>query len=209
MELIYLYKGLILGFSVAAPVGPIGVLCINRTINKGYVSGIISGLGAATADLIYGLIAGLGLTVISNTLIENKLLIQSVGLLFLFYLGIKTLLKKQRDFETEDSKKSGLFKDYLTTFMLTITNPVTILFFLAVFAGLGLTNSQNNNLSTILLVLGVFSGSGFWWIFLSGLTYKLKNKISKKIFKKIDFVSGIIILVFGLFILYDLINELS
>ena len=133
MSLIFLYKGLILGFSVAAPVGPIGVLCINRTINKSYVSGLVTGLGAATADLIYGLIAGLGLTIISNFLIDQKLWIQTIGLIFLFYLGIKTLMKKKTEIEFNKTIDTRLFKDYLTTFILTITNPATILFFLAVF----------------------------------------------------------------------------
>lgn len=208
MSLIFLYKGLILGFSVAAPVGPIGVLCINRTINKSYVSGLVTGLGAATADLIYGLIAGLGLTIISNFLIDQKLWIQTIGLIFLFYLGIKTLMKKKTEIEFNKTIDTRLFKDYLTTFILTITNPATILFFLAVFAGLGLSNSENEKFATILLVIGVFFGSGMWWLFLSGLTYKLKSRMSNQILKRIDLLSGFLILLLGLFILYDLIKEL-
>ena len=92
MILEFVYKGLILGFSVAAPVGPIGVLCINRTINKNFAAGFVSGLGAATADLIYGLIAGLGLTTISAFVIDKKIWIQMFGLLFLLYLGTKTIM---------------------------------------------------------------------------------------------------------------------
>lgn len=206
MDLTFLYKGLILGFSVAAPVGPIGVLCINRTINKNYISGLVSGLGAATADLIYGLIAGLGLTIISNFLIEQKLWLQIIGLIFLIYLGIKTLIKKETDISFDKRQEKGLLKDYFTTFILTITNPVTILFFLAVFAGLGLSDSENGNLSTISLIIGVFIGSGIWWFFLSGLTYKLKNRINIKILKRIDLISGLIIISFGLFIFFDLIK---
>lgn len=208
MSLILLYKGLILGFSVAAPVGPIGILCINRTINKNYMSGLVSGLGAASADLIYGLIAGLGLTVISNFLISQKLWIQCIGLVFLFYLGVKTLLKKKAEVKFSKKQNIGLLKDYFSTFVLTITNPITILFFLAVFSGLGLSNPENEKLATIPLVIGVFLGSAIWWFLLSGLTYKLKNKINSKILKAIDFVSGIIILAFAMFILFDLLNQI-
>ena len=91
MDINFLIRGLIIGFSVAAPVGPIGILCINRTIKKGCISGLTTGLGAASADLIYGLIAGFGLVFISNFLLNQKLLIQSLGLVFLFYLGFKII----------------------------------------------------------------------------------------------------------------------
>jgi len=177
MSLIYLYTGLLLGFSVAAPVGPIGILCINRTINKNFTSGFVSGLGAATADLLYGLIAAFGLTVISTFLIDQKFWIQLAGLVFLIYLGIKTIIRKDHDIEFKQSTDKGLIKDYLSTLILTITNPVTILFFIAVFAGLGLSNSINGLDSALQLIFGVFMGSCLWWLFLSGITHRLKTKI--------------------------------
>lgn len=198
---------MILGFSVAAPVGPIGILCINRTLNKNFAAGFISGLGAATADLIYGMIAGLGLTTISTFLIDQKLWIQSAGLIFLIYIGIKTLIKKEADVEFKTTADKGLLKDYLSAFVLTITNPMTILFFSAVFAGLGLSGSLHGLSAAILLIFGVFTGSCMWWIFLSGLTHQLKTRLDKKILKKIDLVSGVIILLFALFIAVDLVKD--
>ncbi len=209
MSLIFLYKGLLLGFSVAAPVGPIGILCINRTINKNFTSGFVSGLGAATADLIYGLIAAFGLTVISTFLIDQKFWIQLTGLVFLIYLGIKTIIKKDNEIEFNQSIDKGLIKDYFSTLILTITNPITILFFIAVFAGLGLSNSINGLDSVLQLIFGVFIGSCLWWLFLSGFTRILKTKISKRILKRIDLVSGIFILFFGLLILINLIKEIK
>jgi len=209
MSLEFLYKGLLLGFSVAAPVGPIGVLCINRTINKNFAAGFVSGLGAATADLIYGLIAGLGLTAISTFLIDQKMWIQLIGLVFLIYLGIKTIIKKDSDIEFKSIVDKGLLKDYFSTLILTITNPITILFFIAVFAGLGLSNTINGFHSVMQLILGVFIGSCVWWLFLSGLTDKLKTRISKHILKRIDLISGILILFFGLLILIDLTKEIK
>ncbi|NLU39810.1 MAG: LysE family transporter [Bacteroidales bacterium] len=209
MILEFLYKGLILGFSVAAPVGPIGILCINRTINKNFAAGFVSGLGAATADLIYGLIAGLGLTAISTFLINQKLWIQLIGLVFLFYIGIKTIMKKETEIEFNSDTDKGLLKDYLSTLFLTVTNPMTILFFIAVFAGLGLSKTVNGFYSVIQLILGVFIGSGIWWLFLSGLTNKLKTNITKRVLRRVDLVSGILIMFFGLLILIDLIKNIK
>ncbi len=209
MSFEFLYKGLILGFSVAAPVGPIGVLCINRTINKNFAAGFVSGLGAATADLLYGFVAGLGLTVISTFLIDQKLWIQIIGLIFLIYIGIKTIIKKDNELEFKSLTDKGLLKDYLSTLALTITNPMTILFFIAVFAGLGLSNTINGFYPVIQLIAGVFIGSSIWWLILSGITAKLKTRISKKILKKIDLLSGIFILFFGLLILMNLITEIK
>jgi len=205
----FLYKGIILGFSVAAPVGPIGILCINRTINKNFSAGFVSGLGAATADIVYGSIAGLGLTSISTFLINQKLWIQLIGLVFLIYIGIKTIVKKENEIEFKTVADKGLLKDYFSTLILTITNPMTILFFIAVFAGLGLSNPTDGYNSVIQLIAGVFIGSCTWWLFLSGLTNKLKKKINKKILKKIDLFSGLIILLFGLLILIDLIKGIK
>ena len=209
MSLEFLYKGLLLGFSIAAPVGPIGVLCINRTISKNFAAGFVSGLGAATADLIYGLIAGLGLTAISTFLIDQKIRIQIVGLVFLIFIGIKTIIKKDNEIEFKPVTDTGLLKDYFSTLILTITNPITILFFIAVFAGLGLSDTINGFHSVIQLIIGVFVGSCIWWLFLSGLTDKLKTRLSKNVLKKIDLLSGILMLFFGLLILINLIKEIK
>ncbi|TKG94964.1 LysE family translocator [Puteibacter caeruleilacunae] len=207
-ELIYLIKGLILGISVAAPIGPIGIICINRTMNKGYLSGVISGLGIATADLIYGVIAGLGLTIISNLLLEYKLWLQAFGVISLAYFGVKILVKKAADVNGTFSEKRDLLKDYFTTFILTITNPVTILLFVAVFAGLGLANSENSKLAIFMMVSGIFVGSGIWWLFLSGLIVKLKSRISRKLLRRIDVISGLVILGFAVVLMVNLIREM-
>jgi threonine/homoserine/homoserine lactone efflux protein len=208
MNIIYILKGLLLGFSVAAPVGPIGILCINRTINKNFSAGFFSGLGAATADLIYSSIAIFGLTLISNFLIEQKLWIQSIGIIFLIYTGIKTIKKKDVKMDFNVSLDKGLLKDYFSTLFLTMTNPLTILFFIGIFAALGLSNSIEGTSIAIQLLLGVFTGSCIWWLFLSGLVNQLKKKISKNLIKKIDLISGVLILLFGVLIFVGLIKEI-
>jgi len=137
IRILLLLKGLIIGFSIAAPVGPIGVLCIRRNLAKGRTSGLASGLGAATADAIYGGIAGLGLTRISNLLLEQQAWFRSIGGGFLLYLGIRTFLSKPAG-AVAAARRTDLAGDYLSTSLLTLTNPLTILSFAAIFAGLGL-----------------------------------------------------------------------
>src|SRR3989344_5776045 len=135
METIFLMKGLIIGFSIAAPVGPIGVLCIQRTIAYGKISGLFTGLGAATADGLYGAVAAFGLTIISNFLVGQQFWFRLIGGAFLLYLGIKTFMSKPEE-KTATENHKGLLSDYFSTIFLTLTNPTTILSFVAVFAGL-------------------------------------------------------------------------
>lgn len=204
MDLTFLLKGIIMGFCVSAPVGPIGILCINRTLNKGYVAGLVSGLGATTADVVFAFIAGLGLNVVSTFLNDYKNWIHFVGLFFLIFIGIKTILKKpSKDENITNPESKGFWKDYITTFLLTFTNPLTIFFFIAVFAGLGI--SHLSAMAAIPLLIGVLIGSGSWWTFLCGITVQLKKKLSCKILEKIDLLSGILIIVFSLIIAIDLI----
>ncbi len=196
MDLAFLIKGMIIGFSIAAPVGPIGVLCIRRTLAEGRLSGFLSGIGAATADAIYGMIAGFGLTSISSFLIGQQMWLRLIGGLFLCYLGIKTLKTKPSD-ETLSSNKQGLIGNYFSTLLLTITNPMTIISFAAVFAGLGIGTIQTNYLSSLILVIGVFVGSGLWWLTLSTIVHVLGKRFNTTGLIWVNKVSGIIILIFG------------
>ena len=194
--MVFLLKGLLIGFSIAAPVGPIGVLCIRRTISNGRMAGFLSGLGAATADAFYGAIAVFGLTVISTFLITYHVWIQAVGGFFLLYLGIKTLISKSAIESTEVKKSNIGF--YGSTFFLTITNPMTILSFVAVFAGLGLANATYNFSVSVLTVLGVFIGSSIWWFILSAGVGLLKNKFNTKGLRIVDVLAGLIIIGFAI-----------
>ncbi|HEY9599382.1 MAG TPA: LysE family transporter, partial [Cyanophyceae cyanobacterium] len=166
MDISFFVKGLIIGFSIAAPVGPIGVLCIYRTLTQGCVSGLVSGLGAATADAIYGSIAGLGLTFLSGVLIHQQRWLQFFGGAFLCYLGIKTWVSLPAQ-QAAPAKGKSLIRAYTSTFFLTLTNPMTILSFTAIFAGLGLVSDRSNSISAMVWVAGVFTGSAFWWLLLS------------------------------------------
>ncbi len=197
----FLIKGFIIGFSVAAPVGPIGVLTIKRTLSEGRISGFVTGLGAALADTIYGLIAGFGLTAISSFLMSYQFWLQLVGGLFLMVIGIKSFSSQPAN-QAANVKSNGLAKNFFSTFILTITNPATILSFLAIFAGLGLANTNADSSSSMTLVLGVFIGSALWWFILSSLVSVFTSKITSERLKWINMGSGVMIVSFGFYALY-------
>lgn len=207
METIFLIKGLIIGFSIAAPVGPIGVLCIQRTITYGRMSGLLTGLGAATADGLYGAVAAFGLTIISNFLVGQQFWFRLIGGAFLLYLGIKTFLSKPEE-KTATENHKGLFSDYLSTVFLTLTNPTTILSFVAVFAGLGLGNTNGNIPSAILMVLGVIIGSALWWLILSGGVSFFRAKFNTYSLKIVNNISGVIIIIFAILAFGSILKNL-
>lgn len=191
-------QGLILGFSIAAPVGPIGVLCMRRTLAHGRAAGFVSGLGAATADALYGSIAGFGLTAVANWLITYQSTLQLVGGLFLCYLGVKTWLTPAADQPAEASAENSLWGAYASTFFLTVTNPLTILSFGAMFAGLGLVGSSSSYGAAGLLITGVFLGSAGWWLALTAGVNLVRHKFTPVHLTWVNRFSGVLILGFGL-----------
>jgi threonine/homoserine/homoserine lactone efflux protein len=204
LDIHFLLKGIIIGFSIAAPVGPIGVLCIRRTLADGRAAGLLSGLGAATADALYGCVAGFGMTLISSFLVNQQSWIRLIGGGFLCYLGVRTLLTKPTQ-EPAEVKKKGLLGSYASTFFLTLTNPMTILSFAAIFAGLGLASTKTNFSTSGILVLGVFCGSAAWWLLLSGVVGFFREKFGIKAMQWVNRISGVIILGFGVFALISLL----
>lgn len=200
-----LVKGLIIGLSIAAPVGPIGVLCIRRTLEYGKFIGFMSGLGAATADGLYGMIAGLGLTFITSFLVEQQEWIHLIGSVFLLYLGLKIFVSKPSKIAAK-ANGNNVFGAYASTFLLTITNPVTILSFLAIFSGLGISNSNDDLIASLVVVLGVFLGSALWWLILSGVTGLLMNRMKSFPLNIVNRISGFILLMFGFWSMYNLIK---
>jgi threonine/homoserine/homoserine lactone efflux protein len=204
MEIPFLLKGLVIGFSIAAPVGPIGVLCMRRTLAEGRASGLVSGLGAATADAIYGFIAGFGLTFISNFLVGQRMWLRMIGGLFLCCLGFKTVLTKPV-YQTDSKKSRRIPGAYASTFFLTLANPMTILSFAAVFAGLGLAGKTGNYSSAGFLILGVFMGSSLWWLILSVGVGLFRTKVNPLQMQWINRISGAVIAGFGLFALVSVL----
>ncbi|HOO88917.1 MAG TPA: LysE family transporter [Synergistales bacterium] len=202
MDLSILFRGVVIGFSIAAPVGPIGVLCIRRTLTEGRASGLVSGLGAASADAVYGCIAGFGLTFLSNFLVSRQTELRLAGGLFLLYLAVKTFFAQPAQ-KAAEVRGHGLLGAYLSTLFLTLTNPMTIISFAAIFAGLGLAEGSGNYISAGVLVLGVFAGSALWWLLLSGGFGLFREKFTASGLRWLNRLSGVIIGVFSLFALWS------
>jgi threonine/homoserine/homoserine lactone efflux protein len=203
-EIHYLIKGFIIGLSISVPVGPIGILCVRRTLAQGRMVGFLSGLGAATADAFYGAIAGFGITFLVNFIIGKQIWLHLIGGALLCILGIKTFLSKPAE-QGVPVEGNSRWHAYLSTFFLTLTNPLTIIFFAAVFAGLGVVTEGKHFLFAGILVLGIFIGSAMWWLVLSGFTGLLQKLLSPKRLQWLNRISGLIILGFGLFALLGLL----
>jgi threonine/homoserine/homoserine lactone efflux protein len=206
-------KGGAIGLSIAAPVGPIGVLCIRRTLAHGRLGGLACGLGAATADAMYGGIAGFGLTAISNFLVSQAFWLNLGGGLFLCFLGVQTMRRAPVAEATQPAAQSGarpgiqdLGPAYASTLLLTLTNPMTILSFVAVFAGFGLAASPSYRAASA-LVAGVFLGSVLWWLFLTAAVARVRQRVSDAWMRAINRASGGVILTFGLYALRTLISR--
>jgi threonine/homoserine/homoserine lactone efflux protein len=204
-EMHVLGKGLLIGFVIAAPVGPIGVLCARRTLMHGRRAGFFSGMGAATADAIYGFIAAFGLTVVSDMLISRQFWLRLLGGAVLCVLGVKTLMsepQEKKDISKSIKRYAGM---YTSTFLLTLTNPMTIFSFAAVFAGLGLAGAKGSAESAGILVLGVFLGSGFWWLSLVSILTLFKKRFRHHELQWVNRLAGIMITGFGVFVLLSLL----
>lgn len=197
MEYTLLLKGIIIGFALALPIGPIGILCIRKTAAEGHLSGMIVGFGAATADAVYGFVAAFGLTVISDALVTRQGWFRLIGGAFLCYLGIKTLLAKPVE-SSKGVNGNGLLGSYVSTFLLTLTNPLSIIAFLGVFAGFGLRDADLTLGSAATLVAGVFLGSSLWFFLLSyGITL-FRERINATGLGWVNRISGALIILFGL-----------
>jgi threonine/homoserine/homoserine lactone efflux protein len=179
-------------------------LCIRRTLAYGQWNGLLSGLGAATADALYGCVAGFGLTFISTFLLHQQNWLSLVGGIFLCYLGLKTMLAKPAQ-EAAAPGAWGPLGVYLSTLFLTLTNPATILSFAVIFGGLGLGQSQGSYLAAGLLVLGVFTGSALWWLTLSSGVSLFRSRINLAQLQWVNRGAGIIITGFGVVIITSLL----
>jgi threonine/homoserine/homoserine lactone efflux protein len=190
-------RGFVLGFTIAAAVGPISLLVIRRTLTEGRVVGLASGLGVATADATYGAIAAFGLGAITQALVEARHLLGLVGGLFLLWLAWKTARAEPHDPAAVRPRRGGLAGAYLSILGLTLTNPMTILSFAALFAGLGVTSGEPGGAA--LVTLGVLLGSGAWWVVLTSVVSVLQTRITTSWVRRINVASGVAIGAFALF----------
>ncbi|WP_460141978.1 LysE/ArgO family amino acid transporter [Pseudomonas sp. S2_E01] len=197
-------KSLVIGFSIAAPVGPIGLLCVQRSLKRGFRSGLATGLGAASADTVYGFLGAIGFTGIALSAPSLAVLLKVLGGAFLVWLAwsiARDALKPKQAAQVEASV--AVTRDFLTAFGLTLSNPMTILAFIAIFAALDpLSGEQQQGdgamwFATCSMLTGVFVGSAAWWLCLSGLTAALRKKMPVSFMRVISSISAAAIATFG------------
>ena len=193
----FVLRGLVIGFAIAAPVGPIGALCIQRTLAQGRVVGLATGLGAAAADGVYGAIAGFGLTAVSGLLLAQRGWIAPAGGVFLCLLGLRTVLASTGKSAAAPMRAGSLSGAFGSSFLLTLANPATILSFVAIFAGLGIADTGGRYLPALALIAGVFAGSAAWWLLLSGGVGLLRTRLAGGGARWINRAAGLVLLGFG------------
>lgn len=203
MDFSMLLRGLVLGFSIAAPVGPIGLLCIKRTLTQGRMHGLVSGLGAAAADGIYGALGAFGVSTVIGTLTGAQFWLRLSGGLFLLFLGARSLRERPAEREAAVRPSIGLAGAFTSTLALTLSNPLTILSFAAMFAGMGALTRYADALT---LVLGVVAGSAMWWLGLSSVVGLLRARLTPELLRGLNILSGLVLIVFALFALIGLLS---
>jgi threonine/homoserine/homoserine lactone efflux protein len=196
MLLFTLVKGIVVGIIIALPVGPVGVLCVRRTLFEGMAFGLLSGLGAASADAIFGVIACFGLTAVRDHILAYSNWLSAAGGIFLLYIGIRALLER-RVREPEPLAGEALLGAFASSFVLTLTNPITILAFAAIFAKVGLDEGASPAVIGT-LVGGVFLGSALWWLGLSGGIACLRRHAHGFTLRWLNRTSGVILSVSGI-----------
>jgi threonine/homoserine/homoserine lactone efflux protein len=195
MEPIFFLKGLIIGFAMAVPIGPIGIMCIRKTLAEGHSRGLVVGLGAATADSLLACIAAFGLTFISDVIASEHVWLRLIGGGLLLFLGIRTFrAKRKAPIIPVDNK--GVLRSYATAFFLALTNPVTIFAFIAVFAAFGLGHGLNI-LSACILVVGVFAGSCLWFLTIGFIATLFRKKLDSGGMRWVNKISGVLIILSG------------
>jgi threonine/homoserine/homoserine lactone efflux protein len=207
MLFLFLLKGIAVGIVIAVPVGPVGVLCVRRTIFEGRLFGFLSGLGAASADTIFGIVAGFGLTVVSDLLLDYQTWLRAGGGLFLIYVGAKALSKHITRCEAPERNAENLLSAYLSTFAPTITNPVTILAFLGIFAGVGFTGEEATLGRAGMLVAGVLVGSLIWWLGISLGAGLFRKSFGERHLVLLNRISGGILTLSGVGLLVSLLYD--
>ena len=195
-----------IGLAIAAPVGPIGVLCIRRSLSAGMLAGLVTGLGAAAADAVYGAVAGFGLTSVSVLLLDHQVAIRTLGGAALLVIALRIFLTPPASAGQGQNGQVRLAGAFVSCFLLTLTNPTTILSFLAIFAGLGLAEWVRDYAAAAVLVAGVLLGSALWWLVLSGAVSLVRTRLSPAALAWINRLSAAVILLFGLLALAPLLG---
>ena len=195
----FFIKGLVLGYITSIPLGPIGIIVVQRTLSKGKLSGFISGLGAASVDTLLAVIAGLGLSFIIDFIHDYNILFKLFGGLIIIFIGSRIFFKSPvRQARERKLKKSSLHTDYLSVVALTLSNPLAVFLFIAVFAGLNIVNGVKDFISLGFVFSGVFIGASLWWLTLTSFVNIYRDKFRLKNLWWLNKITGVIIVILGL-----------
>ena len=201
-----LVTGALVGFSIAVPVGPVGLLCIRRSLSDGRLAGFVTGMGAAAADTLYGLAAAFSLTALTNFLVDHRTSFQLFGGLFMLGLGVSTL-RSRPVASTADRPAHHAGIAFVSAFAITATNPITVFAFIGIFAGLN--HPAADTLASMRLVLGVFIGSAAWWLILSNGAAHFSRKLRSGGFRALNLIAGTGIVLIALWQLAQLALRLG
>jgi threonine/homoserine/homoserine lactone efflux protein len=202
-----LLKGIILGLAISMPLGPIGIILVNRTIKRGFLSGFFSGLGLATADTILAALAGVGFSVIISFIKEQRFIISIVAGIIIIGVGLKVFLSNPvKDFRNREKANKSLWRDYYSLFMVSISNPYTIFIFVAFFSGIHINSKISPELVPFFLIPGIFLGAVSWWFLLSYFVSRFKKKIRLRSIVKVNKIAGITIMIIGIIVLLSVLT---
>ena len=208
--IVILLKGIILGLTVSMPLGPIGIILINRTIKRGMLSGFFSGLGLATADTLLALLAALGFTVILGFINQQRFFISVVAGIIIIGIGLKIFLSNPvKDIRSREKANKSLWRDYYSVFVLSISNPYTIFIFVAFFSGVHINGNIKPELVPFFLIPGVLIGTISWWFFLSYFVSRFKKNIRLRVIVRVNKIAGIVVIVIGIIVLLSVFTPLN
>lgn len=192
-------KGILIGLLVSIPLGPIGVLVIQRTVNKSRVAGLLSGIGAALSDTLYAIIAGFSLTFVVDFIRTHEIFFQALGAIVVLALGIHIFLKDPvTDLRRNRMRGNTHLQDIISSFLVTFSNPLTVFVFLAVFTSSGVALNLEEPYHSLFVILGIFLGAFIWWFSLSGIVSLFRHKINLRILWWINKTAGAAIMLFVL-----------
>jgi threonine/homoserine/homoserine lactone efflux protein len=203
-------KGILLGLTISMPLGPIGIILVNRTIKRGMLAGFFSGLGLATADTLLTALAAIGFTVIISFINEQRFIISLIAGVIIIGVGIKIFISNPvKDIRNREKANKSLWRDYYSIFALTITNPYTIFICVAFFSSVNIYGNIRPELAPFFLIPGVLIGTIAWWFFLSYFVSRFKEKIRLRVIVKVNKLAGVLVIVLGVAVLLSVFTSLK
>jgi len=203
MSFSLLWEGFLIGIAVSVPLGPLGMLCIKRTVNKNWKSGFLSGLGIAASDVIYAIVAGFSLTIIINFITTYEIYFKILGASMVVLLGLYIFMSNPaKDIQKFQRKGTSYLQDFLTAFLLTVTNPLSVFVFIAIFTSYSLVLQLSQLFEALLIIGGIFVGGATWWFVLTGLAHLFRHKLTINTLWWANKIIGlsVILIAVGLFI---------